>query len=93
MAQPFERPNPPLSATTGGDLLSAPSWSAGADDQRARCMDRGNARESPIQTDCADEGGAGELVVVDVVDFQSAGTAVAQQEIGFAGDAAEIADA
>src|SRR6516164_7823032 len=30
--------------------------------------------------------------IIDVVDFQPAGRAVAQQEIGFAGDAAEIAD-
>jgi hypothetical protein len=33
------------------------------------------------------------LVVVDVVHFQSTGRTVAQQQIGFAGDAAEIADA
>ena len=39
------------------------------------------------------EGGAGELVVGDVVDLQSAGVDVAQQEIAFAGDAAEVADA
>src|SRR5262249_2183206 len=32
----------------------------------------------PIQTHRADGGGAGELVVVDVVDFQAAGRAVAQ---------------
>ena len=40
-----------------------------------------------------DEGRAGELVVVDVVHFQAAGIDIAQQEIGFAGNAAEIADA
>ena len=60
---------------------------------RARCMYRGNARELPIQSDRADEGGASDLIVIDVVHFQPAGPAVAQQEIGFAGGAAEIADA
>src|SRR5262249_3818666 len=60
---------------------------------RTRPVSRRDARELPIQTDGADEGGAGELVVVDVIDFQPAGIDVAQQEIGFAGDAAEIADA
>jgi len=60
---------------------------------RARCVDRGNARELPLQPDRPDESGAGELIVIDVVHFQPAGLAVAQQQIGFAGDAAEIADA
>src|SRR5262249_4846619 len=46
------------------------------------------------QADRAEEGGAaGDLIVVDVQDFQSAGVDVAQQEIAFAGDAAEVADA
>src|SRR5262249_13227358 len=40
-----------------------------------------------------DEGGAGGLVVIDVVDFQPAGIAVAQQQIGLAGNAAEVSDA
>ena len=32
------------------------------------------------------------MIVVDVVELQPAGLAVAQQQIGFAGHAAEIAD-
>ena len=32
-------------------------------------MNRGDARELPIQAHRADEGGAGELVGVDVADF------------------------
>jgi hypothetical protein len=52
-----------------------------------RCRD---ARELPIQTDRPDEGGAGELVVIDVVNFQPAGIDVAQQQIGFPGNTAEI---
>jgi hypothetical protein len=59
---------------------------------RAGCADRSNACETPIQSDRADEGSAGELIVVDVVELQPAGLAVAQQQIGFAGHAAEIAD-
>jgi hypothetical protein len=54
---------------------------------------RADPREPPIQADRTDEGRAGELVVVDVVHFQPAGIRVAQQQIGFAGDAAEITDA
>jgi hypothetical protein len=30
-------------------------------------MDRGNARELPLQPDRTDESGAGELIVVDVI--------------------------
>src|SRR5712691_10107959 len=56
-------------------------------------MNRADARELPIQTDRADEGGTGELVVIDVIHFQPAGIDVPQQQIGFAGDAAEIANA
>jgi hypothetical protein len=54
---------------------------------------RGDAGELPLQPDRPDESGAGELVIVDVVHLQPAGIGVAQQEIGFAGHAAEIADA
>src|SRR5262249_57127604 len=67
-----------------------------AQDQVGRgfAHDGSNARELPLQADRAEEGGAaGDLIVVDVQDFQSAGAAVAQQEIAFAGDAAEVADA
>jgi hypothetical protein len=56
-------------------------------------VNRGDSRELPIQTHGADKGGAGELVVGDVIDFEPAGLAVAQEEIGFAGIAAEVADA
>src|SRR6266436_6151318 len=38
----------------------------------------------PIHADIADEGGAGELVVGDVIDLQSAGIGVAQQHVAFA---------
>src|SRR5262249_28087730 len=56
--------------------------------------DGSNARELPLQADRAEEGGAaGDLIVADVQDFQSAGIGVAQQEIAFVGDAAEVADA
>src|SRR5262249_58405604 len=60
---------------------------------RAGCVDRSDACEMPIRSHRADEGGAGELIVVDVVDLQPAGLDVAQQQIGFAGHATEIADA
>jgi len=60
---------------------------------RTGCVNRGDARELPLQTDRPNEGRVGELVVIDVVHFQPTGRAVAQQQIGFAGDAAEIADA
>src|SRR5207245_11377065 len=59
---------------------------------RTSSVNRGDARELPIQPDRAQESRAGELVVVDVVDFKPAGIAVTQQEIGFAGHAAEIPD-
>ena len=56
-------------------------------------VDRSDACETPVQSDRADEGGAGDLIVVDVVDLQAAGLAVSQQQIGFARHTAEIADA
>jgi hypothetical protein len=56
-------------------------------------VNRADARELLIQTDGADEGRARELIVVDVVHLQPAGLDVTQQQIGFAGGAAEIADA
>src|SRR5262249_57946188 len=56
-------------------------------------VDRRDPRELPIQPDRADESSASELVVTDVVDFQSSRIGVAQQQIGFAGDAAEVTDA
>jgi hypothetical protein len=56
-------------------------------------MELGHAHNLPIQTDRAHECSAGDLVVVDVIEFQRAGIAVAQQQIGFAGHAAEIAHA
>ena len=59
----------------------------------AGSADGSDARKLPIHPNRADEGGARELVVVDVVDLQSARAAIAQQEIAFAGDAAEVADA
>ena len=40
---------------------------------RTRSVNRGDAREPPIQTDRADEGGAGDLIVLEVVDLQPAG--------------------
>src|SRR5262249_19633780 len=55
--------------------------------------DGSDARKLPIHPNRADGGGAGDLVVVDVVELQCARGAVAQQEIAFAGDAAEVADA
>src|SRR5262249_53127289 len=60
---------------------------------RAGGADGSDTRELPIQPNRADGGGARELIVVDVVDLQCAGALVAQQEIAFAGDAAEVADA
>src|SRR5262249_57952508 len=47
----------------------------------------------PPKAPGAEGGGAGELFFVDVVAFHPAGIAVAHQQIGFAGHAAEIADA
>ena len=38
------------------------------------CVQRAEANDLPIQSDRADEGSAGELVVVDVVDFKPAAT-------------------
>jgi len=38
----------------------------------------------PIQANGAQEGGAGELIVVDVVDLDPAGVHVAQDHVGFA---------
>src|SRR5262249_23596536 len=57
------------------------------------CVYRGDPGQLPIQTDGAQERGAGELIVVDVVDLQAAGIDIAQQQIGLAGGATEIADA
>src|SRR6185295_10484700 len=59
----------------------------------ASATDRGDARELPIQADRPKKGRARELIVVEVVDFQPAGIDIAQEQIGFAGDAAEIPDA
>ena len=53
-------------------------------------MNRADACELPIQTDRPDEGGVGELIVIDVVHFQPAGLAVAQPQIGFARNPTEI---
>jgi hypothetical protein len=57
---------------------------------RTGCVYRRDARELPIQTNRADEVSVGELIVVDVVHFQPTSLAVAQQQVGFAEDAAEI---
>src|SRR5262249_60852375 len=60
---------------------------------REAVVDGSNARELPLQADRAQGRRAGDLIVIYVVDLQCAGLAVAQQEIAFAGDAAEVADA
>jgi hypothetical protein len=46
----------------------------------ARSSDWGDACELPIEPDRADEGGAPELVVVDIVDLQSARAGVFEDE-------------
>src|ERR1700731_5385143 len=46
-----------------------------------------DARELPIHADGADEGGAGELIVGNVIDLQSAGIGVAQDHVAFAAPA------
>src|SRR5262249_58728430 len=51
-----------------------------------------DAGELPIQADGADEVGAGELIVGDVVDLDPAGAGIAQDHVGFAA-AREIAEA
>jgi hypothetical protein len=60
---------------------------------RSGAVDWGDARELPIQPDGSDEGVAGQLIVADVVDYQPAHSVVAQQQIGFARNTAEITDA
>jgi hypothetical protein len=45
----------------------------------------GEAAELPVQSDLAEAGGSGELIVGDVVDLERAGVDVAQHEIGGAG--------
>src|SRR5262249_51231906 len=49
--------------------------------------------ELPIQSDRAHEGRTGDLIVPDVVDLDPAGVGVAQDHVGFARHAAEIAEA
>jgi hypothetical protein len=46
----------------------------------------------PVQADRAQEGGAGDLVVADVVDLDPTGAGVAQDHVVFA-EAREIAEA
>src|SRR6516164_674630 len=52
-----------------------------------------DTRELPVQADRAHEGGAGDLIVADVVDLDPAGVGVAQDHVGFARHAAEVAEA
>ena len=56
-------------------------------------VDRSDPGVLPFQTDRSHEGVAGQLIVADVVDYQPARIHVTQQEIGFAGNAAEITNA
>jgi hypothetical protein len=60
---------------------------------RTARVNRGDAGVLPLQTNRSDEGDAGQLIVAYVVDYQPPGINVAQQEIGFAGNAAKITDA
>src|SRR5438067_2111228 len=56
-------------------------------------MDGRNTCELPIQPDCPDESSPSQLIVADIVDFQSAVFVIAQQQIGFTGVPAKITDA
>src|SRR5262249_32294342 len=56
-------------------------------------VNRGNSSKLPIQTDRAQKGGARDLIVGNVIAENPAGGGVAHDHVGFAGDAAEIADA
>ena len=53
----------------------------------------GEATKLPIQSNLAQGGGSGDLIVGDVVDLERAGRDVAHDHVGFAGAAAEITDA
>jgi hypothetical protein len=46
----------------------------------------------PIQSDRAQKGSAGELILADVVDFQPAGATIAQDQVAFRGMIADAGD-
>src|SRR5262245_3283686 len=55
--------------------------------------DGSDARELPVEADRAQDSRAGDLIIGDVVDLEFAGVDVAQDHVGFARHAAEIAEA